>query len=199
MKATSIFLPLAILSTFSLNSCVMVAVLGPHRETSSQLQLQGTGDHSEHRSTPTVAGPGKHRNPTRKEVVAAWGEPKEKRREADGGETWIWKRGSTIWTGMLGVVGIVPIPLALPTGREGMEVKFAPNDGPMVEWTDIERGQASAGFGMAPDLEGGDYSRRHNGLGFGRNDFEKRWVMDRPKTQITHRGDSSTSVRKTAE
>ncbi|MDB6078474.1 MAG: hypothetical protein JWO82_2221 [Akkermansiaceae bacterium] len=169
-----------LLPLFSLNSCVMLSVMGAHRETSSQLDLQGGKDHAEIKGKPTEASRGKHRNPTRKEVVAAWGEPKEKRPEADGGETWIWRRGATIWTGMLGVVGIVPVPLALPLSREGMEVKFGPGDGPAVEWTDIERGQASAGIGLTPDLEGGDYSRRHHGIGFGRNDFEKRWMMDRP-------------------
>jgi hypothetical protein len=143
------FLPVALLSLFGLNSCLTVGVNGTQRKTTTRFN-ESTGAEAGH-------GRNAHRNnsPTRKELVAEWGEPENKQTTADGGENWIWRpRHESIWSGLWAIVGIVPVPLVLPLSAERTEVRFGPGNGPALEKTHRWQHETYAGIGIAPDETG---------------------------------------------
>jgi hypothetical protein len=59
----------------------------------------------------------------KQQIRDAWGEPDEIER-IGATERWLYKK-DRLWSGVWGVIMIIPIPFLIPTGREQMAVEFA--------------------------------------------------------------------------
>jgi hypothetical protein len=80
------------------------------------------------------------------DLVATWGTPDRKAALDGGAERWDYHSSGLLWSGVIPMLVIIPVPLVLPTGRES--ASFTVRDG-VVTAADIVTGDeatALAGF-----------------------------------------------------
>ena len=142
-------IPLVALVLFT-QGCVGIGALKTHTEAFQNPTLSDTACVKGLRSTnPRQTGPCAY---TATWLRAHWGEPKSIRHTGatDLDEIWAYKFGPN-WNGIV-VMALVPIPIALPVGRERVQVIL--RDGCVVSGKQTSTGMVGEGFGLYPGICG---------------------------------------------